>query len=181
MKAGVPQDPFPMCKVMLTLTCGLVVIGVMIWGLLGWEDVCVWILGCGAADSMLECKVMGSDRTDNGLSRAKVECKGLMDSWLLQPSVLVKVSVLVVQWLWSLLASPFSSRHSFSCDATLNKVSWVFPVYFCREEEKEKFISSGFKKKSQTLSYSAIKTTFMVPVKLSFYLCFYWMSHCGYS
>lgn len=128
---GVPVDPFPMWKVMLTLTWGLVVTGLMICGLVGWEEGweedSVGTLGWGATGSVLESKVIGSDRAEWGLWRAMVDCKGLMDSKLLQPSVLVKVSVLLLLWLWSLQASPFSSRHCCSSEVTVNEVCWISP------------------------------------------------------
>ena len=50
------------------------------------------ILVWGATGSVLDCKVLGSDRAECGLSSGKVDCKGPMDSQLLQPSVRVKVS-----------------------------------------------------------------------------------------
>lgn len=55
--------------------------GTLSWGLMG---------------SVLESNVMGSDRAERGLGRATVDNKGPMDSSLLQPSVLVKVSVLLL-------------------------------------------------------------------------------------
>lgn len=85
-----------MWKVMLTLTWGLVVTGLMTWGLVGWEVDCVGTFGCGVAASVWESNVMGSDGTESGLWRASVDCKGPTDSWLLEPSVCVKVSVLLL-------------------------------------------------------------------------------------
>lgn len=137
---GVPQDPFPMWKVMLTLTCGLVVTGLMMCGLVGWEGDCEGMLGWGVMGSGLEIKVKGSDRAECKLLMATVDCKGPMESWLLLPSVLVNVSVLLLDWLWSLQASPFSSRHCCSGEVTVNEVSWVSPKQpwlICRRKKWE--------------------------------------------
>ena len=99
MTDGVPQDPVPMWKVMLTLNWGLAVRGLMIWGLVGWEKDSEGIVGWGVTGSVLESKVMGSDTAGYELFKANVDCKGLMESWLQPPSVLVKVSVELLGWL----------------------------------------------------------------------------------
>lgn len=54
------------------------------------------MLGGDMTGSVSEIKGMGSDSAEDGLLRGVVDCKGPMDSWLLQPSVLVKVSVLLL-------------------------------------------------------------------------------------
>lgn len=126
LTGGVPQDPFPIWKVMLTLTWGLVVTGLIMCGLVGWEGDCVRMLGWDVTGSVLEINGKGSDNAEDGLLKRTVDCKGLMDSWLLEPSVLVKVSVLLLHWLQSLLTSPVSNRYCSSGEAgSSNEVSRV--------------------------------------------------------
>lgn len=119
-----PPDLSPIWKVILTLTCGLVT-GLMICGVVGWED-CAWTLLSGGRASLQENKVIDSEAWECRSWRARAGCRGTMDSELLPFSV--NMSVLLLLWLWSLvLGWLFSSRHSCSGAATfidIGRVSW---------------------------------------------------------
>lgn len=124
------SEPFPMLKVMLTLTWGLVVVGLRTWGLVAWEGGCTGTLVWGGALSAWEHKVMGSDSAaECGPWRAAVDCEGPMDSKLLQSSLLVKRSVELLLWLWLLQASASFSRGSPSWVYVL---SWVSSSLICK-------------------------------------------------
>lgn len=118
-------DLFPIWKVIFTLTCGLVVTGLMICGVVGWEQDWAWTLFWGGRTSLLKNKFIDSECRS---WRGRVECKGPMDSELLLFSVLVNMSVLLLQWLWLwslVLGSLFSNRHSCSREVMFRDISWV--------------------------------------------------------
>lgn len=100
---GVPPDPFPMWKVILTLTCGLVVTGLIICGVAGRKEDCAWMLFWGGRASVQDKKVVNPEASECGSSKGRVDCKGPIYSELRQFSVLVRASVLLLLWLLLLL------------------------------------------------------------------------------
>lgn len=171
-------DLFPIWKVIFTLTCGLVVTGLMICGVLGWEEDCAWTLFWGGRTSLLKNKFIESSECRSW--RGRVECKGPMDSELLAFSVLVNMSVLLLLWLWSLvLGSLFSNRHSCSGEVRFRDISWAswkYPAFIYRgiKGKKSRFALScsdctESKQKTQQTHFLNRPT---VPIRIHFRVTF---------